>query len=86
MMRVIIVDIVCVIVRCYLIDIIGNYYDDFNNFVNVIIEGIFLKYFFLLINEDKDKLRKLEIEYFIVDFIIVFLENLKGKFCYIIDN
>lgn len=86
MMRATTVDTVCAIVRCHSKDIIGNYYDDSNNSVNVIIEDIFLKYLLSLTNEDKDKLRKLEIEYFIVDFITVFLENPKGKPCYIIDN
>lgn len=79
------VDTVCAIVRCHSTDIIGNYYDDSNNSVNVIIEETFSKYLLSLTNEDKDKLRKIEIDFFIVDFITVFLENPKGKPCYIIE-
>lgn len=77
------VDAVRAIVGCHSSDILTNYYDDSNNSVNLVIDELFLKYLLSLTNENKDTLRKLEIDYFNADFITVFLEHPKGKSHYV---
>lgn len=65
-------------------DINGYFYDEFNNYLNLRINELFLKKFLLLIYEEKNKFRKL-FDYFIVDFIIIYLECMKGKYCCVIE-
>lgn len=65
-------------------DINGYFYDEFNNYLNLRINELFLKKFLLLIYEEKNKFRKL-FDYFIVDFIIIYLECIKGKYCCVIE-
>lgn len=66
-------------------DFNGYFYDEFNNYVNLRINEIFLKKFLLLVYEEKNKFRKFGIDYFIVDFIIIYLEWIKGKNCILIE-
>lgn len=73
------VDAVRAIVGCHSLNILKSYYDDSTNSVHLVIEEFFLKYLLSLTNEDKDILRNLEIDFFIVDFITVYLEHPKGK-------
>lgn len=79
-------DTVCSIVGCHLMDIGGHSYDESNNCVNLNINELFLKKLLSLTHEEKNKLRKLGINYFIVDFITIYLEHTKGKFRCLIEK
>lgn len=74
------IDAVCSIVGCNLTDINGHSYDESNNYVNLRINELFLKKLLSLTHEEKNKLRKIGIDYFIVDFITIYLERTKGKY------
>lgn len=73
------IDAVCSKVECNLTDLNGHSYDESNNYVNLRINEIFSKKLLSLAHEEKNKLRKLGIDYFIVDFITIYLERTKGK-------
>lgn len=72
------IDAVCSIVGCNLTDINGHSYDESNNYLNLRINELFLKKLLSLTHEEKNKLRK-PFDYFIVDFITIYLERTKGK-------
>lgn len=75
------IDTVCTILGCDLTNIDGYICDESNNSVNLEINELFLKKLLSMTPEEKNKLRKLDIDYFIVDFITVYLKRPKGKSC-----
>lgn len=77
------VDIIRAIDGCHSSDTLTSYYEDSTRSVYLVIEELFLKYILSMTHEDKDKLRNLGIDFFIVDFITVYLEHPKGKSRYV---
>lgn len=78
------IDAVRSIVGCDPTDINGHSYDESNNYLNLRINELFLKKLLSLTHEEKNKLRKL-FDYFIVDFITIYLERTKGKYRCVIE-
>lgn len=78
------IDAVFSIVGCHRTHIYGNSFDESNNNWNLKIDKLFLKKLLSLTHEEKNKLRKL-FDYFIVDFITIYLECTQGKYRCVIE-
>lgn len=78
------IDTVSTIVGCDPTDIHGYLCDESNNFLDLEINEVFLKKIISMTPEEKNHLRELHLDFFIADFITVYLNPLKGKFCYLI--
>lgn len=78
------IDAVRSIVGCDPTDINGHSYDESNSYLNLRINELFLKKLISLTHEEKNKLSKL-FDYFIVDFITIYLERTKGKYRCVIE-
>lgn len=77
-----IIGTVCTIVGCNPTDLGGHFCDESNNSIDLEIDELLLKKLLSMTSEEKSKLRKLDIDYFIADFITVYLERPRGKSFY----
>lgn len=74
---------VAAIVGCKLTEIDVNGYRHSSSFLAVLsIEKKYVRKLLTMKQEEKDKLSRLNIDYFIVDFITVYLQSPKGTQCY----
>lgn len=76
----IIKETVATLLGCTLDDIFVSGFDHSSSFFVIIsIKQIFVKYLFLLDDNDKEILAGLHIDYFVVDYVPVYLNRSKGK-------
>lgn len=80
------IETVCSILGYFPADIAEMFWKESNSFLTLKINELFLKQLLSMPPEDKNKLRKLDFDFFIVDSTTVFLERPKGKLCYVIKN
>lgn len=80
----VLVDTVCTITGCDPTDIHGTLFDKSNNYLDLEIDDILLKKILSMTPEEKNNLWKQGFDFFIADFITVYLKRLKGKFCYLL--
>lgn len=74
---------VAAIVGCKLPEVDVNGYRHSSSFLTVLsIEKKYVRKLLTMTQKEKDKLSRLNIDYFIVDFITVYLQSPKGKQCY----
>lgn len=77
------IDTVRTIVGCDPTDIHGNLYDESNNSLELEINELFLKKILSMTPGEKSKLRRLDFDFFIADFITVYLKHPEGKSRYL---
>lgn len=80
----VLVDIVCTIIGCDPTDIHGTLFDKSNDYLDLEIDEILFKKIISMTPEEKNNLWEQGFDFFIADFITVYLTRLKGKLCYLL--